>query len=396
MPTNDRAHILAADAQRSLDGLSNSLSKGSQGMAQGALHSRDLAVALSQVGLDPVSSIVDDVARQLTLGQPSVLEMAASIVPMIAKALADVSMGQVPDSEALQEAWLPWTRKLQEAVVRDARPLQEFQAIVPKVEEIHLQPQAKISAPAESLEPPEVEALDPNDPGVWAIRIQGLRLIQQARIANQQDDERSVLQMDALLSELQDWAVRLGQRALSSIYPRFRDTIKDVWVDAQQLEQLQSLQTYADRATQIVAQSRSLTVFLDWHGLDLTELEVQNVAALMADMRGQVRKMEGGYRLVFPGSLARMRVIPFMLKGQRYAVGAAQYVQFEPMTIENDGAGKILLRSGNVTKSLAVDRVLAAENVNISAIPDIIERPQWLAGVTVDNHGEVYLCVAPV
>jgi hypothetical protein len=202
--------------------------------------------------------------------------------------------------------------------------------------------------------------------------------------------------MDALLSELQDWALRLGQRALSSIYPRFRDTIKDVWVDAQQLEQLQSLQTYADRATQIVAQSRSLTVFLDWHGLELTELEVQNVAALMVDMRGQVRKMEGGYRLVFPGSLARMRVIPFMLKGQRYAVGAAQYVQFEPMTIENDGAGKILLRSGNVTKSLAVDRVLAAENVNISAIPDIIERPQWLAGVTVDNHGEVYLCVAPV
>ena len=85
-----------------------------------------------------------------------------------------------------------------------------------------------------------------------------------------------------------------------------------------------------------------------------------------------------------------------MLKGQRYAVGAAQYVQFEPMTVESEGAGKILLRSGNVTKSLAVDRVLAAENVNISAIPDIIERPQWLAGVTVDNHGEVYLCVAPV
>lgn len=396
MPINDRAHILAADAQRSLEGLSNSLSKGSQGMAQGALHSRDLAVALSQVGLDPVSSIVDDVARQLTLGQPSVLVMAASIVPMIEKALADVRMGQVPDSEALQEAWLPWTRKMQEAVVRDVRPLQEFQAIVPKVEEIHLQPQAKIPAPAESIAPSECEALDPNDPGVWAIRIQGLRLIQQARIANQQDDERSVLQMDALLSELQDWALRLGQRALSSIYPRFRDTIKDIWVDAQQLEYLQSLQIYADRATQIVGQSRSLTVFLDWHGLDLTELEVQNVAALMGNMRGQVRKMEGGYRLVFPGSLARMRVIPFMLKGQRYAVGAAQYVQFEPMTVESEGAGKLLLRSGNVTKSLAVDRVLAAENVNISAIPDIIERPQWLAGVTVDNHGEVYLCVAPV
>mgnify|MGYP006278973101 CR=1 FL=1 len=396
MPLNDRASILAADAQRALDGLSSSLSKGSQGMAQGALHSRDLAVALTQVGLDPVSSIVDDVARQLTLGQPSVLEMAASILPMIEKALADVRLGHVPDAESLQEDWMPWTRKLQETIVRDARPLQEFQAVVPKIQEIQLQTQAQAPTSPEIISDPETAILNSNDPGVMAIRIQGLRLIQQARIVNQQDDERSVRQMDALLSELQDWSLRLGQCALSNIYPRFRDAMKDVWVDAQQLESLESVMAYASKATQMIAQSRSLTIFLDWHGMDLTELELQTLAKLMRDMRGQVRKMEGGYRLVFPCSLARMRVIPFMLKGQRYAVGAAQYVQFEPMTVENEGAGKILLRSGNVTKSLAVDRVFAAENVNISPIPDVIERPQWLAGVTVDNFGEVYLCVAPV
>lgn len=397
-PQIDRTSILAADAQRALDGLTRSLSKGSQGMPQGALHSRDLAVALTQVGLDPVSSIVDDVARQLTLGQPSVLEMASSIVPMIEKALADIKLGQTPDAEALQEQWLPWTQRLHNTVVQDARPLQAFQAVVPKVEEIQLQTQA----PAQETTPSSLQSvvdartLDPKDPGVLAIRLQGLRLIQQARIANQQDDERSVRQMDALLSELQDWSLRLGQQALSTLYPRFSADMSDVWVDVRQLEVLKTLMPYADRAQYMVAQSRSLTVFLDWHGLTLTEIELQQLAKSMADMRGQVRKMEGGYRLVFPSSQSRMRVVPFMLKGQRYAVAAAQYVQFEPMTVENEGAGKVLLRSGNLTKSLAVDRVLTAENVNITAIPELLDRPQWLSGVTVDNHGEVYLCIAPV
>lgn len=396
-PQLDRTNILATDAQRSLEGLASSLTKGPQGMAQGVLHSRDLAVALTQVGLNPISSIVDDLAHQMTLGQPGVLEIAASIVPMIEKALADINLGQAPDAEELQEEWFPWTQKLQSTVSRGVRPSQEFQAIVPKVEEIQLQTHVQEQQPAAFYAQADVTGcVDPNDPGVSAIRRQGLRLIQQARIANHQDDDRSVRQMDALLSELQDWSLRLGQKAISSLYPRFHETLKDVWVDAVQLDILESVLSYANRAKKIVAQSRSLTVFLDWHDMSLTEIEFQHLAQSLATMRGQVRKMERGYRLVFPCSLVRMRVVPFMLKGQRYAVCDAQYIQFEPMTVESEGAGKILLRTGNVTKSLSVDRVLTAENVNVTAIPDILECPQWLSGVAVDTYGEIYLCVSPV
>ena len=61
-----------------------------------------------------------------------------------------------------------------------------------------------------------------------------------------------------------------------------------------------------------------------------------------------------------------------------------------------EGAGKILLRAGRVTKALTVDQVLAAENANITPIPEVIDRPDWLVGVIVSQEAEVCLCVVPV
>ena len=128
----------------------------------------------------------------------------------------------------------------------------------------------------------------------------------------------------------------------------------------------------------------------------LNEPEMEQVAGVLHKMCGQVRATQDGYRLVFPSSLSRMRVVPFMLKGQRYAVAAAQYVQFESEPDQAEGVGKILLRSGQVTKALLVDRVLPAENANITPIPDLIERPDWLIGVMVDHEAEIHLCISPV
>jgi hypothetical protein len=91
-----------------------------------------------------------------------------------------------------------------------------------------------------------------------------------------------------------------------------------------------------------------------------------------------------------------MRVMPFLLKGQLYAVAAAQFVQFNPTDSGPEGSGKIVLRAGQISKSLEVDRFLPGENANVSPVPDAIDHPQWLAGVIVSHHGEVCLCVAPV
>ena len=82
MSTNrfDHFSLVMADAERSLEGLRHSLQGGSDDMMQGALHCRDLSAALSILGLDTAASLIDDVARQMTLGQPSVIDVALDTV----------------------------------------------------------------------------------------------------------------------------------------------------------------------------------------------------------------------------------------------------------------------------------------------------------------------------
>lgn len=402
MPKFDHLSLVAADAERSLDGLAHSLMRGTAGMSQGALHSRDLSSALSTLGLDAAAGLVDDVGRQMTLGQPSVLDVAQGLIPLIALAVKDIQLGHVPESDPQVETWGPWSSRLQELVSRDAAPLKNFEAVVPKPSSASL-PRSDLEsmgAPVTGTVPsarnlPAKSIVSESDPGFRALRMQGLNLIQNARIINQRDDERTVRQMDALLSELQDWSLRVGQQPLSRLFPQAAPDGDDVWLDGSLLDRLEPLRAWGLRAARTQAQSRSLIIYVEWHGLSLSDEEYQRMGHCMRAISGQAKRTEQGYRLVFPSSLTRMRVIPFILKGQRYVVGGAQFVQFQPDTAETGAAGSLILRSGVDSKSLQVDRVLPAENMNLFELPRGIERPEWLSGVALDGAGETYFCVAP-
>lgn len=401
----DHLSLVAADAERSLDGLAHSLQRGTAGMSQGALHSRDLSGALSTLGLDAAAGLVDDVGRQMTLGQPSVLDVAQGLIPLIAQAVKDIQLGHVPESDVQEETWGPWSSRLQVLVTRDAAPLKSFEAVVPKQAPAVPQP-AALDAPLDATElavphaPPPLPlqpqtTVSASDPGWRALRMQGLNLIQNARIVNQQDDERTVRQMDALLSELQDWSLRVGQRPLSDLFPQAAQDMTDVWLDAFLLERLEPLRAWGQRATRIQAQSRSLIIHVELQGLALPDDEYQQAGRCLRSVSGQIRRTEQGYRLALPCSLTRMRVVPFILKGQRYAVGFAQFIQFQPDTAEAGAAGSLILRSGVDSKSLQVDRILPAENMNLFELPEGIERPDWLSGVALDGAGDIYFCVTP-
>ena len=195
----DHLSLVVADAERSLEGLQHSLQGGSDEMMQGALHCRDLSGALSILGLDAAAGLIDDVARQMTLGQPSVIDVAKGLTPVLAKVMKDIQLGQAPNSEGQLKIWEPWLARLQVLVTRDSVSLSNFEAVMPKAVGMQLVGAA--------------------DPGFRALRLKGLSLIQNARILNQRDDERTVRQMDALLSELQDWSLRVGQAPLAQLFP---------------------------------------------------------------------------------------------------------------------------------------------------------------------------------
>ena len=370
----DHLSLVVSDAELSLQGLTRSIQVGSVDMQQGALYARDLSGALSVLGLDTAASLVEDVARQLTLGQPSVLDVAQGLLPNVASALKDIQLGQILEPDEQLKVFGPWASRLQVLVSRDTASLSSFEAVAPKSAQAQLLGQA--------------------DPGFKAMRMKGLSLIQNARIVNQRDDERTVVQMDALLSELQDWTLRVGQVPLSQLFPMSAQAMQDVWLDSPLLDLLDPLRELGAQAGSIQAQSRSLTIYMDWLGLNLSNDEFQKLGQCMSAVAGHVKRLPDGYRLVFPCSLSRMRMTPYVQNGQRYAVGSGQFIQFDPHADGTGFAGLLTVCSGLANQTLQVERVLPAQNMNIFAVPPDIPKPEGVSGVALDTLGEIYYCLS--
>ena len=366
----DHLSLVVSDAELSLEGLNRSIQVGSVDMQQGALYARDLSGALSVLGLDTAASLIEDVARQLTLGQPSVLDVAHGLLPSVASALKDIQLGHIPEPDVQLKVFSPWASRLQVLVSRDTSSLSSFEAVAPKAGHIQL--------------------LGSADPGFKAMRMKGLNLIQNARITNQRDDERTVTQMDALLSELQDWTLRVGQVPLSQLFPMSAQAMQDVWLDSSLLDLLDPLRELGAEAGSIQAQSRSLTIYMDWLGLNLNHEDFQQLGQCMANVSGHVKRLPEGYRLVFPCSLARMRITPFFQNGQRYAVSASQFIQFDPHAHGQGFAGSMTVCAGLASQTLQVDRVLPAQNMNIFEVPPDIPKPEGVSGVALDALGDIY------
>jgi hypothetical protein len=371
----DHLSLVMADAERSLEGLRHSLQGGSDDMMQGALHCRDLSGALSILGLDTAASLIDDVARQMTLGQPSVIDVAHGLLPVMAQVIKDIQLGQVPNSEQQLTTWEPWLARLQVLVARDSASLSNFEAVMPKA----------VCA----------QMVGAADPGFRSLRLKGLSLIQNARIVNQRDDERTVRQMDAMLSELQDWSLRVGQVPLAQLFPLSAHEMVDIWLDAPLLEQLDPLRDFGAKAESIKAQSRSLTIYMDWVAPSLTHEDYVQIGECLKKVSGHIKRTPEGFRLVYPCSLTRMRMMPFMRIEQRYVAAAGQFVQFQPDSEDVGFTGTLMLRAGIDNQNLQVDRMLPAENMNVFEVPEGIDRPEGVCGVALDGTGEIYYFLGP-
>ena len=372
MSTNRFDHLsqVMADSERSLEGLKHSLQGGSDDMMQGALHCRDLSEALSILGLDIAAGLVDDVARQMTLGQPSVIDVANELLPVIGQAIKDIQLGQVPDADEQIKLWEPWVARLQVLVTRDSSSLSNFEAVMPKAVGTQLVGAA--------------------DPGFKALQLKGLSLIQNARIVNQRDDERTVRQMDALLSELQDWSLRIGQVPLAQLFPLAAHEMVDIWLDAAMVERLDQLRHLGAKAESIKAQSRSLTIYMDWVAPSLSHDDYAQIGQCLQKVAGHIKRTPEGFCLVFPSSMSRMRMMPFIRRNQRYVASASQFVQFQPDSEGSGFSGALMLRLGMANQYLQADRMLPAENMNVFDVPEGIKRPEGVCGVALDGTGEIY------
>ena len=84
---------------------------------------------------------------------------------------------------------------------------------------------------------------------------------------------------------------------------------------------------------------------------------------------------------------------PYLQNGQRFAVGAGQFIQFDPHAEGSGFAGTLTVCSGLSTRTLQVERVLPAQNMNLFAVPHDIPTPEGVSGVALDAMGEIYFCL---
>jgi hypothetical protein len=196
--------------------------------------------------------------------------------------------------------------------------------------------------------------------------------------------------MDALLSELQDWSLRVGQVPLAQLFPLSAHELVDIWLDATLLEKLDPLRDFGAKAESIKAQSRSLTIYMDWVAPSLSNEDYEQIGQCLQKVTGHVKRTPDGFRLVFPCSLTRMRMMPFIRSNQRYVASASQFVQFQPDSQDAGFSGTLMLRLGMANHYLQADRMLPAENMNVFDVPEGVERPDGVCGVALDGTGEIY------
>lgn len=384
-PRQDHLALLAADAERSLEGLSHSLSHGAEGMEKGALHAIDLVSALTSIDLTAEAQVIQDIARQLALGQPAVLDVATALIPPLQQALATIRLGQTHDAHILQQILSDSQEHLQWLARKETPTPPAFQAPI-----LSCGPEsARAFNDAAAL--PHLNSLsftlDAQPATLW--RRQNLDLLQQAKLLTHQGTPPALRQLDALLSEMQDRSTRIGQADLRSVYPQALQTGDDIWVDPKVLDVLNGLSGLSEGALQIRAEVRSLTLFVDWVGLSLKDDELAPAGEKLQAIQGRIQHSGDGYRLVLPCSLLRMRMHPFVLQGQKQVVSGPQFIQMQPLADGQPGR-RIDLRAGATDVSLHADRVLPAQNMNVYPIPPEVAAPSELMGLALDDQGQIY------
>jgi hypothetical protein len=381
----DHFALLAADAERSLEGLSHSLSQGAEGMEKGALHAIDLVSALTSIDFSHEALIVQDIARQLALGQPAVIDIATGLTPYLQQALANVRQGQPHDDQSLQKVLKECQERLQWMARKETPTPAAFQMplLTQGVETGRVNSDVASLSRLNSLS----YSLDSAPAIQW--RRQNLDLLQQAKRLTHEGTQQSLRRLEALLNEMQDRSTRIGQADLRSVYPHALASGDEIWVDPKVLDVLQNLSDLSSNALQVRAEVRSLTLFIDWLGLSLKDTELAQTGERLQLIQGRIQHNGDGYRLVLPCSLLRMRMHPFVLHGQKQVVSGPQFIQSHPLPNHPTGR-RIDLRAGATDVSLHADVLLPPINMNVFPIPPEVSAPAELMGVALDDQAQIY------
>lgn len=419
---NDYLSLFIADINRAYEGMVWSIEANPPALAQAGLHARDLADALGSVGLSQLSALTDDVSRQLSLEQSSVLPIAQNLVDLLKRALFALEQS---DDMVMSSAHLEEIQRLSGdlLVLLGGASFQspQMQIMVddwgmpaeqgPSDSEATLaenNASASTLTASSTLSNPVV--IDPREfvssAGVIAQRRAGLNLVQRIRQMLSAQNLPTNKSIDFLLSEHQDALSALGQVALTSVLAELAaDMVVDgVYADADVVDTLVSAISVLPKAQRLVANKQALTLFIDLYGVQFEQSHMHLAGEIIAKAQGRIGQEHDRLRITMPASLKRMRFLPFKRGSDYYVVSWAQLLSISNVDGQfavNDALGsaagcdKVLrLSSGCTHEVLHANEVYPIVNMNSFALPSVLSGPYWMKGIALDDASSPYSWVA--
>ncbi|MBU3599790.1 hypothetical protein ICN28_04575 [Polynucleobacter sp. 30F-ANTBAC] len=401
---NDFLTLFVTDINRSFDGLILSIERDRPDLLQAALHARDLADALSSVGLLQLSAITADIARQLSQEQQSVLPVTYQLVELLKKALDVLA---ATDDVVIIPDQIDEIQKLANSML-DLSQLNE-----PLKNQFNLNPNSDVM-PATSKSW-QINAVDSQQPSptkpsqvsslysgaiLLAQRRHALNTVQ--RIRRLVFEQASPKDVDSLLGEHQDALLEFGQLNLANYLDGIAEQVDAAMIlaDADVLEALSTILSILPKASLLRVSKQALTLFIDLQNVSPSPLELENAGQLVANLSGRLEFVNQSVRLIIPSSLKRMRLISFMRGADQFVVSWAQLVSvgnvlntvgtYDALGGAEGCPKEITLMCGLQSCTLYAEELLPVSNMNVFALPSLLTGPEWLRGVAIDHANRPY------
>jgi hypothetical protein len=190
------------------------------------------------------------------------------------------------------------------------------------------------------------------------------------------------------LSAASDALSRIGQLPLQHLYPESALS-PSLWVDMSVAQLLEQLHVFSARCTRISAQQRNQTLFLHWHGLNLSNTESEFLGQKLAQAMGRVETNDQGLQLVLPTSLERMRLVSYRQDDQWCAVSSAQFMGWERNA--DNGSPQMKLCAGFQTLWLPIQETGESSTMNVYPWPSAVPSEADVAGLAIDRAGQLHI-----
>ena len=405
---NDYLTLFVTDINRSFDGLIISIERTQPDLSQAALHARDLADALSSVGLLQLSAITADIARQLSLEMESVLPVAHQLVQLLRKAL-DVLAST--DDVVIIPDQIDEIQKLANSMLNlshtSASPKNQFNLVANTDRPPANEQSLELTAPRErDLRASRTVNTSNSSSNQYFSSIflaqRGHALNTTQRIRRLIFEQAPQKEVDVLLSEHQDALLEYGQLQFAQYLEGIAGNIEApvIFADADVLESLSTILSILPKAPLLRASKQALTLFIDLQNISPSSEALERAGQLVAELSGRLEFIDESVRLIIPSSSKRMRLIAFLRGSDQFVVSWAQLVSvsnvqdtigtFDALGGAEGCPKEISLLCGLQSYTLYAEELLPVSNMNVFATPSLLKGPDWLRGVGLDHANQPY------